>query len=146
MNNTKETTSSYIELAGQASNLVSEAMATANKRALDYWKSVWEISSRPYASTAIESSVRENFDRANQILALTVSEMQTSAQKTSELTERLASHTAKLQDTALTAFGGMVNTGVSNLNYVKETTNKQFDEMAKRADELKSRAVPVSQN
>jgi hypothetical protein len=89
---TKESTSTYVELGAQAYALVTDAMASANQRALDYMKSVYEITTRPYASNALETAARENFDRANQVMSLTVSELQTSGQKAAEFSEKLVAH------------------------------------------------------
>ena len=143
----KDTTTSYVELSSQAYSLFVDALASANQRGLDYWKSLWEIVSRPYASTAIETGVRENFDRANQIVSLTINELQSSGQKAAEFGEQLFAHGAKLQDSYVAAFRGLVNTGISNMNYVKETTTQQFDDLAKRLDDMQARTTaPVSQN
>lgn len=145
--NDKETTASYVELSSQAYALFVDAFASANQRALDYTKSVWEIASRPYASTALETTVRENFDRTNQIVALTISELQTSGQKAAELAEKSFSHGAKLQETFVTATRGLVNTGISNMNYAKDTATKSFDDMTKRMDDMQARtASQVSSN
>jgi hypothetical protein len=144
---TTEATSSYVELSSQAYSLFVDAYASANQRALGYWKSLWEIASRPYASTAVETTVRENFDRANQIVGLTISELQAGGSKAAELTEKFAAHNAKIQDSASHAFRGAVNTGISNMNFVKDTTQQQFEDMSKRLDEIQTRAAAsVSQN
>jgi hypothetical protein len=142
-----ETTPSYVELTSQAYNLFVDAYASANQRALGYLKSVWEITSRPYASTALETTVRENFDRANQVVSLTIAELQTNGAKGAELVEKVGAHNAKVQDSVATAFRGLVTTGISNVNYVKETTAQQFEDLTKRLDEIQSRAsATVSAN
>jgi hypothetical protein len=142
-----ESTSSYVELSSQAYNLFVDAYASANQRTLGYLKSVWEIASRPYASTALETTVRENFDRANQVVSLTISELQTTGAKGAELVEKLGAHNAKVQDSISTAFRGLVTTGISNVNYVKESTAQQFEDLTKRMDEIQSRAAAsVSSN
>jgi len=64
----KQTTPSYVELSSQAYALFVNAFADYNQRSLAYYRSLWEIVSRPYASTAVETTVRENFDRANQVV------------------------------------------------------------------------------
>jgi hypothetical protein len=138
---TKESTSAYVELAAQGYALVTEAMASANQRALDYMKSVYEITTRPYASNAFETAARENFDRANQVMSLTVSELQTNGQKAAEFGEKLAAHGAKVQDAYATAMRGVVDTSLSNIKFVKETATRQIDEMAKRLDEISSHAT-----
>jgi uncharacterized coiled-coil protein SlyX len=140
-------TTSYVELASQTYALYVDAFAGANQRLLDYYKSVWEITVRPYASTGIEATVRENFDRANEIVSLTVTELQTEGAKSSELVQKLFAQNAKFQDSAVAAVKGLVNTGVSNVNFVKDTVAHQFDDLTKRLEEVQSRVTTtVSSN
>ncbi len=142
-----ETTASYRELSSQTYSLIVDHYAAYNQRALGYWKSVWEIVSRPYASNAIETAVQENFDRANKIVSLTVGELQTSGVNSAALTEKLVSQNAKIQDSLAQGFRGMVSTGISNVNFVKEATTKQFEDIAKRLDDVQARtAATVSSN
>lgn len=144
---TIESTSSYVELASQAYGLFVDAAASANQRALGYWKSLYEITSRPYASTAVENAVRENFDRANQVVSLTINELQANGAKSAELAEKLSAHAAKVQDSASTALRGVVSTGISNMNFVKDSTAQQFEDLTKRMDEMQTRtAAAVSNN
>ncbi len=143
----KQTTPSYVELSSQAYALFVNAFADYNQRSLAYYRSLWDIVSRPYASTAVETTVRENFDRANQVVSLTVNELANNGAKATEFAEKLAQHGAKLQDAAAEAYRGAISTGISNLNYVKESTTQQFDEITKRLDDVQARATaPVSNN
>ncbi len=142
----KETTASYLELTNSAYTMFIDTYAAAARRGLEYSKSVYEIASRPYASTAVEATVRDNFDRANQIASLTVGELQKSAQSASELAEKLAAHGANWQETVAAGLRGAVETGLSNMSYVKETATQQFDEFSKRIDEAQARVQQVSQN
>ena len=137
----KESTSSYMDLATEAYALFTEAFASANQRSLDYMKSVYEITTRPYASTAVETALRENFDRANQLMALTVGELQTNGQKAAEFGDKLTAHGAKLQDSYVGAMRGVVDTGLSNMKYVKDTATQQIDEITKRIDEASAHAT-----
>jgi len=73
--NQKDTTAGYVDLSNKTYALFVEAYASANRRALEYAKSAWDILARPYNSTAVETTVRENFDRANQLVTLTVTEL-----------------------------------------------------------------------
>jgi hypothetical protein len=140
-------TTSYLELTTQGFQLFADAMTAANERALGYAKSLFEISTRPYASTAIETMARENFDRANQIISLTISELQTSGAKSTELGGAAIAHATKMQDAYFTSMRGAVDTGISNLNFVKDTTAQQIDEIAKRMEDVRSRtAAQVSAN
>jgi hypothetical protein len=61
----EETTTGYVELSSQAYGLAVDAIASSNQQILDYWRSVWDITSRPYALIDVEAAVREGFDRAN---------------------------------------------------------------------------------
>src|SRR5580700_9695390 len=65
-------TPSYVELSSQAYGMFVEAYAAANQRALAYMKSLYEIASKPYPTTGPEAFVSERFDRAHQIVDLTV--------------------------------------------------------------------------
>ncbi len=137
----KEATSSYMELATQAYGLMTETFEANNRRALDYMKSVYEITTRPYASTAVETAARENFDRANQLMSLTVAELQTTGQMATEFGTKLAAHTTKMQESTMTAMRGMVDTSISNMKFVKESTTQQIDEIAKHLDEASQHAT-----
>jgi hypothetical protein len=140
---TAEQTKGYLELNAEAFSLMIDAYASANRRTLDYLKSMYEIVSRPYNGTAIETNVRDNFDRSNQIVSLTVSELQATAQHNSELLEKTASFVSKWQETALGANRGLLKTVASNISYVKETTEAQVDEFTKRMEKI---TVPVTSN
>jgi hypothetical protein len=142
-----DTTTSYIDLASQGYGLFVDAFATANQSAMTFTKSLYDIVSKPYTSTAIETTMRENFDRADQLVSLTVSQLKTTGQTQADFAEKLTSYSAKVQESSLTALKGVVKTGVSNLHYVKETTGASFDGLAKRVDELHMRvASAVSKN
>jgi hypothetical protein len=134
-------TTSYVDLSSQSYSLFVDAYASANKRALDYSKSFWEIASRPYSTAAIEAAVQDNFDRANKLVSLTIAEMQTNGQKAAEFAEQFAAYAAKLQESYTASLKGLLDTGLSNLNYVKDTATQQFEELAKRADEIQKTAV-----
>lgn len=137
----KDQTASYVELSRQTFSLFTDAMSASNKRALDYSKSLWEIASRPYASTAIETTVRENLDRTNQIVSLTIHELQTNGQKSAELAEKLVAHGTKAQEAMMNSMKGLVETSISNMNFAKESATQQFDNVAKRLE-----ATTVSAN
>ncbi len=142
----EEMTSSYVELSSQAYTLFVDAFASANQRALGYAKSLYEIASRPYPSMSPEAVARENFDRANAAVSLTVGELQTTGQKNAELAQNAVAHGAKLQETFVAAMRGVVNSGISNMNFVKETADRQIDDLSKRFDEMQSRATASISN
>jgi hypothetical protein len=131
-------TKSYLELNAEAYSLMIDAYASANQRALDFFKSFYEIVSRPYNGTAIETTVRENLDRSNQIVGLTVSELQAAAQHNGELLEKGAAFAAKLQETVMASNRGLAKVMASNLSFVKETTDAQVDEFTRRMENIQS--------
>jgi hypothetical protein len=136
--------SEYTELTSQAYNLFAENVTAANGRALEYWKSVWQIASRPYASTEIQSGLRENVERANQIVGLTVNELSTSGRENAELGEKLIAHSAKMQKLYVDAARGLVSTGISNMNFVKDTAERQIDDITKRFEDAQSTPSSVA--
>jgi hypothetical protein len=139
-----EQTKSYVDLASQTYTVLVDAYAAAQQRCLGYGKSVFEVMTRPYASTALETSSRENFDRLNQIVELTVSELQQAGSTSAKLGEKLVSQNAVLQEKVLESARGIMTTAVSNLNYVKDTTDKQFEGFAKRVEEMQARTVSTN--
>jgi len=131
-----ETTTSYIELTTQAYKLWLDAAATTHKRTLDHVRNQYEIISRPYTGATPDANIREGFDRANQIGTIVAAELQTTAQRNAELVEKLLAHGSKLHESLLHSCHGLSSTGLSNLNYVKETTNAHIDTFAKRVEEV----------
>ena len=140
----QDSATSYIELSSKVYSLFLDALTSRTQRRLQYWKSVWEVSSRPYQSTAVEERVRDGFDRASQILDLTANELKTDGQNAAEFSEKLLSHATRFPDVALNVFRSVLNTSISNLDYVKETTQQQFDDLTKRLDEVERQAVAKS--
>ena len=140
----KEATASYVEQATAIYSLFVEAYASANQRALEYAKSVWEISSKPYSTTALETAVQDGFERSNQIVNLSIAELQTAGQKSAEFAEKYVSDLAKLQESFTTALKGLVDTGISNINYVKDTATAQFEDFTKRVEDIQKTAVSAN--
>lgn len=141
----EQNTKSYVELSGQTYSLAVDAFASANQRALGYAKSVYEILVRQYPGNA-EGAVREGFERANQIVDLTVGELQVTGQKNAEIAEKMAAHAAKWQETWTQAARGLLKLGISNMTYAKDAAETSFDGFAKRVEELQSRATVSSNN
>jgi hypothetical protein len=133
-------TKSYVELASSTYNLFVDAVASANQRALRYGKSVYEILARPYPITLGEGAYRDGFDRANQLVELTVRELQAAGQSAAEFGRDVIGQTARWQETYLHAIRGLMQTGVSNLNYVKDATDQQFNGFAQRVEDMAARA------
>ena len=140
-NYSKDGATSYIQLSSKIYSLFLDALTSRTQRRLQYWKSVWEVSSRPYQSTTVEGTVREGFDRAGQILDLTANELATGGQNAADVSEKLLSYAEEFEDVAIKAFRGVLNTSISNLDYVKETTQQQFEDQTKRLDDVEHQAV-----
>ncbi|MGH7706792.1 MAG: hypothetical protein ACREM6_02510 [Vulcanimicrobiaceae bacterium] len=142
-----ETTQSYLDIAGGTYALWIDAFAAANGRALSYVKALTEITTRPPSASTVETGLRDGFERANQIVNLTVGELQTTGRANSELAERVIAQSTKLQETFAHAMRGAVSAGLSNIAYVKETADAQLEGLTKRVEELQARtAATVSQN
>jgi len=142
----EDKTKSYIELTTAAYQTFVEAVSSANERALGFTKSLFEITTRPYASTEMATLARENFDRLNQIVSLSISELQTNGTKAAELNSKVMEHGSKLQEAYVSSLRGAVDTGISNMQFVKDTTAQQIDEIAKRMDDARTHATAQSSN
>jgi hypothetical protein len=143
----EDKTKSYIELSTAAYQTFVDAVSSANERALGFTKSLFEITTRPYASTEMATLARENFDRVNQIVALSISELQANGTKAAEFNAKVMEHGSKIQEAYVSSLRGAVDTGISNMQFVKDTTAQQIDEIAKRMEDVRSRtAAQVSAN
>lgn len=140
-------TPSYLELAGSTYGVLVEAAANANHRYLEHLKSMYEIVSRPYASTAFEAAYRENLDRAGQLVELNVAAAQKTGAESAALAEKIAKNTAQWQETYVETLRGLFRTGLSNLAFVKDAADQTYQGFAKSVEEIQSRATAgVSSN
>jgi hypothetical protein len=140
----KEATASYVEQASHIYSLFVDAYASANQRGLEYAKSLWAISSKPYSTSDVQVAVQEGFDRANQVVSLSVAQLQTNGQKSAEFAEKLVADLAKLQESYTQSLKGLVDTGISNINYVKDTATAQFEDFTKRVEDIQKTAVSAN--
>jgi hypothetical protein len=120
---TQNTTADYDELTNDVYALLVKAFASTDKRALNYWKSVWDITSRPDAPVTIDSVIRRNLERANQLTNLTIGEMRSAGRESTAFAKKLLAEGTKVQDTALGSFRRLLDKYAANVNYVKETTS-----------------------
>ena len=140
---TQNTTASSVGRTNEVYALLVDAFGSGGTRALNYWKSVWDITSRPYSPVTIDSIVNENLNRATQLTNLTVDELRSAGRESAEFAEKLLTEGAKVQDTALGRFRGLIDKYAANLNYVKETTTAQLDGLSRRVEDLDKRTAPV---
>jgi hypothetical protein len=129
----------YLDLASQTYGVFAEAAANANSRFLENLKSAYEIVSRPYTSTALEATTRENLDRAGQLVELSVASAQKSGAEAAALAEKLAAYGAEWQEKYVEGMRGLFRTSVSNLAYVKDAADKTYEGFAKRVEEIQTR-------
>jgi hypothetical protein len=134
---------SYVDLSLQAYSFLVDAFGAASLRRLGYVKSLYEVVARPYPSTALEQAVRENFDRANTLLSLSIAEAQTSIQKSAEFSEKWIEHASKLQGSAVEASRGLVKTTLSNLELVRDSNSAQLEAFAKQVEVAQSRVAVI---
>jgi len=142
-----EQTNSYLELASSTYGLLVEAAANSNHRFLEHLKATYEIVSRPYTSTAFEATIRENLDRAGQLVELNVAAAQKTGAESAALAEKLAKNTSLWQETYVETMRGLFRTGLSNLAFVKDAADQTYEGFAKRVEEIQTRATAgVSSN
>ena len=141
--NTQNTTADYVELTNEVYALLVDAFGSADTRVLNYWKSVWDITSRPDTPVTIDSVIRRNLERANQLTNLTIGEMRSAGRESAAFAEKLLAEGTKVQDTALGSFRRLLEKYAANVNYVKETTSAQLDGLSRRVEDLDKRTATV---
>ncbi|MGP6159986.1 MAG: hypothetical protein ACLPYS_21250 [Vulcanimicrobiaceae bacterium] len=119
---TQGSTAKYIEVSCDAYGLIVDVLASASRARLAYWKSIWELASRPYASTALEPAVRESFERASELTNLTVDELRARGKRTAEFSEKFLGEVEKLQDAGVEVFRDSLKAFVSSVEQVKDAT------------------------
>jgi hypothetical protein len=122
MSTQRNTAAEYIALSSEAYGLIVDTIASATRSRLNYWNSVWQIACRPYASAAIRSTVRENFDRASELANLTLGELSSRVQRTADFSEKLLAQFGKLQDAARETYRDTLTSYVSTVDHVKDTS------------------------
>jgi hypothetical protein len=137
---TQNTAADHAGLTSEVYALLVNAFGSTNERALNYWKSVWDITSQPYSPLTVDAVVRTNFDRANQLTDLTANELQSARRESAEFAEKLLADGAKVQEAALERFRGLLDTFAANLPYLKETTSEAFDGLSSRLKDLEKPA------
>ncbi len=141
--NTRKATANYAELTGDVYSLIAGAFGSGNKRALDYWKSVWDIASRPYSSVTIESIGKANLERANEFRELAVGELRSAGRESAELDKRVLAESSKAQGMALESFRELLDAYATNLPYVRESESATFDALSSDLKRLETSAAPA---
>jgi methyl-accepting chemotaxis protein len=139
--NIQGSTAKYLELSNQAYGVIVDTFASAMRSRLDFWKSVWQIASRPYASTAIASIMGENFDRASELTSLTVGELQSRVQSTADFSQKFLAHIGKLQDATHETYRD-----ASTVGRVKDASTEMSGNGASTVDRVKDASTEMSGN
>ena len=80
------------------------------------------------------------------MINLSIAEMQSNGQKAAEVAEQWMAHASKLQESYAQAVKGLVETGISNMNFVKDTATAQFEQFANRVEDAQAPKPAVSVN
>ena len=134
MSQSTNAAANYAELATEATNMVVEAISSANERTLNYAKSIWEIVSRPIPAGQQQQNVRDGFERADQIVSLTVKELEHSLRKSTEFAEKMLAQNAKLQRQSIESLHNFACSTLTNVKQVVETAGERIDEFAKNVE------------
>jgi hypothetical protein len=143
---TQGNTAKYIEISNEAFGLIVDTFASATRSRLGYWKSVWEIASRAYASTAIASTVGESFDRASELANLTVGELRSRVQRTADFSEKFLAQVGKLQDAVLETYRYSLKSYVSTVDQVKDASTELLVDGVSTVDQVKDAFTELSVN
>lgn len=138
-NDTKSGVETYIELSKDVYNSFIAVLGSVSRRRLEYWKSLWEVASRPYLSTSIDSRVSESIDRMSNVVDLTADRLKADGQDVVEFSEQVVSYGSRFQDAGIKVMRGVLDTSISSLDYVKESTQHQFEDLTNRLEEVERR-------
>ena len=116
------TTSTLVDLTSESNKIVIDAVATANRRAVAYYKGLWNIVSRPFPSKDLKDNVGEGFERAEQIVDLTIQEMEADSKLAIEFAEKALAQATKAREEAVNVAREYAKTGVSTLKSALEST------------------------
>jgi capsule polysaccharide export protein KpsE/RkpR len=128
------TAKNYVALGTETYRIAVDAVASANQRLLDYWKSVWDITWTPYASKDIEAAVRENFDRTARILKITIEELRAQEKEAQELADKVLAQGEKVQDATVATLRNILDKSIVNLKHVKDSTTERLEELKTRVN------------
>ena len=125
-------TTAYIELTKDTYSLILDTLASATRSRVDYWKTAWDIVSRPYASTAFGPAAKENADRATELAGLTIEELRSRVERGANFSEKILAQAGKLQDAALETYREAVKSTSSAVEHIKT----EVSETAREAEHV----------
>jgi hypothetical protein len=139
-------TAENFALSSEAYELIVDTIASATRSRLNYWNSVCQIAYRPYASMAIGSTVRENFDRASEFANLTLAELNSRVQTTADFSEKFLAQFGKLQDAARETYRDSLTSYASTVDQVKDTSTEMPVNGVSIVDQVKDASMEMSVN
>jgi len=120
-----QTATSYFDLAQETATIIADEISASNNRALAYVKSLWEIAARSNGDSALRSA----FERAEAVVSLTASELETSLRSTLEVTEKLLSQGKKLQSQSYESAREFTDKALVNAKQVVEAASDRIESL-----------------
>ncbi len=137
--------STYVELTTETAHLIIDEVVSVNKRGLGYVKSVWGIVAKPLPTSGTEA-VNKGFERADALISLTLSELETSITEGAEFAEKLIAQGTKIQEAALASLKDYAEKGYETIKDAAEKSYDQVKDVAtKGLDNAKSIAEATSE-
>jgi hypothetical protein len=125
-----QSTTSYFDLAQETATIIADEIAAANARTLKYVKNLWEIAGR----TQGESPLRSAFGRAEAVVSLTASELETSLRSNLEVTEKLIAQSKKLQAQSYESAKELADKALVNAKQIVEAAGERVESMTERVE------------
>ena len=94
-------TTALMNLATETNKIIIDAIAANNRRQVAYAKSVWGVIATPLPGNDLSANVSETIERAETVVDLTLSDLETTSTSAMELAERIAAQAAKAREESL---------------------------------------------
>ena len=138
------TASSLVDLTSETNKIIIDAIAANYRRQLAYSKNVWGIVSRPYAGNDLKVNVAETIGRMENVVDLTMADLETTTKSTIELTEKVLGQATKVRDESLDVARTYAKNGVQTIKAALETTEERLDTLTKRLEVAADEAVAAT--
>ncbi len=126
------TASSLVDLTSETNKIIMDAITANYRRQLAYSKNIWGIVSRPYAGNDLKVNVGETIGRMENVVDLTMADLETTTKSTIELTEKVLSQATKARDESINVARTYAKSGVASMKHALETTEERLDTLSKR--------------
>jgi len=138
------TASSLVDLTSETNKIIMDAITTNYRRQLAYSKNIWGIVSRPYAGNDLKVNVGETIGRMENVVDLTMADLETTTKSTIELTEKVLSQATKARDESINVARTYAKSGVASIKHALETTEERLDTLSKRLEVSLDHVVDAS--